>query len=376
MRTTICSLLQRTDICSEQNLIMQLSGEPLPKLCDGRSASSSALSAQESASKGDQTTAGVSKEVQEHAASSSSTIALSTIWKPARAASAAGVRSDAALQSREVEGNTCSDDAAMNSSAALSPCHSSAGSFSHDKERAELEQDRAPHVHDPGNHAPFLHETEGDPSSGTSLLECTHMDRCGASPLDGGHRKQHLQPDDGCSAVSMPAAALSDREAQPINAVHSQLPKGEQHFGSKASIAEGAAAHQESPPSSSTSLQTWQTHNAEGAATEPLLQEPLLQNSGEGPEVNSASGSSSSACHCPQEHERSLKRRVRDPRQTQVTEQGHQEGQRAGDGIRQQRRQTDVTLDLAVAVSMVVGLSAVLVCGLFMLVSTYMSANM
>ncbi len=350
---------------------MQLSGEPLPKLCDGRSASSSALSAQEGASKGDQTTAGNSIEVQEHAASTSTATARPTEQKAARADPAASPTSDAASQSREVSGKTGSSDIAEDSDAPSSPCHSSAGSLQPDKGCAEPKRSQAPHSRD----GSLSCATAGDLSpSDTS----THGSKSDIRPSHASHREQDMLPDEASSAVDEPARGLSGRGSgpQPKTARDGLHAQGEQRMGSKASTAEGGAAHQDAPASSSTSSQTRQTHNAEGDASEPLLQEPLPQDSEECPRLDSANGSSGSASDIRQEHECGLKRRVRDPGQFQMTRQSHQQGQHAGEGIRQQHRQTDVTLDLAIAVSMVVGLTAVLVCGLFMLASTYMSANM
>ena len=353
---------------------MQLSEEPLPKLCDGRSASPSALSAQEGASKGEQTIAGVSIEVQEHAAASSTATVLFAQQKSARAASAGSLSSDVALQSREVTGS----DAAEDTDAVSSSSHSSAGSFLQDKECAEPEQLQAPHAESPSKHAPYLHKAERHPSSDTSISESSHMNRSKAGLTRGSHGKQHMQPDEDSSTISVRSVALSDggSRPQPIIVQQGQHAQDEQHMGSKASTADGAAAHQRAPASSSTLSQIWQTRNAEGFATEPLLKEALLQKSGECPSADSASGSSDPASDICQEQERSLKGRVRDPGQAQATRQIHQQAQRAGDGVTPQQRQTDVTLDLAVAVSMVVGLTAVLICGLFMLASTYMSADM
>ena len=269
--------------------------------------------------------------------------------------------------------NRSGNDAETDSDAASLPCRSSAGSLSLDKECPELKQSQAPHLHGPDKQAPSPKATEGDPShSDSSLLESTRRTESGCSPSLESCKEQHLRPEEPSSTVSMPVKTPSDADSGH----QLEIAQGGQHLGKTASFAEETGAHQECSAAGSTFSQTsGQTHDARQIATEHMLQEPIPQGSQESSTGFPGSGCSSAVPNAHQEHTSSFKQPIRDPEQKEMTEPSNQEGNRA-DSIRQQQRQIGVPLDLAIAVCMVVGLTAVLVCGLAMLASTYMSTTL
>ena len=185
--------------------------------------------------------------------------------------------------------------------------------------------------------------------------------------------------EEAASAVSMSAKALNDGGSRPeagTAQLGQQHAQGEQPSGTEARVGEGRAVHQRELAAGSSALQLEPTCNVRGIATDHLLTEPLPQDLQECPTVDSASACTSCASGNQQERSCGSEWPIRGAAQEQKTERSNREGKHAGDATRQQQTQTDEISNLAVAVSMVCGLCAVLVCGLFMLASTYMSTNM
>lgn len=328
-----------------------------------------ALSPQEGAGKGYQTPAtGRSAERQEHDGSSRAAFEVLNEASPARAYAAVVSRSDAESCSKSTTENNCGNDAEKDSDAASLPWRSSAGSIPPpDKGCAELKQSQAPHVHGRNKKALSPRATGGDLTRlDSSLLESTYRTDNVSSPSLKSCEKQHLQPEEASNTISMPTGTPSDADSgrKLKKAQHDQDAPGGQQSDDTASFAEGTGAHKEPSAAGSTSSHSAQTHDAGQIATEHLLQEPILQDLQE-------STTAVSSCGCSRAVSDSLTQPIRDHEQKQMTEQSHQEGNHA-DGVRQQQRQIAFPLDLAIALFMVVGLTAVLACGLAMLAFTYM----
>ena len=355
-------------------MFMQLCGAPLPQLCHSETARQRDLSAPKSAKNGDQR-AGTSSDVQEHTASLGPATVTLVESCPARADSVVTTKA----HSRCVPRNRCFDGEAEDSIGVSPQCHSTSGFTTLGEGGVKAEQSQAPYVHGSSEQAVSSRATERFSShSDSSLRESTQRSINDINLLRERRKKLKLLAEEAASAESMPAKALNDggSRPEPETARHGQPAQGEQHSGSEASVGEGTAVHQEELTAGSSSLQSEQTCNARGIAIERVLLEPIPQDLQECPTMDSASTCPSFASDTQQRRSCNLEWPIRDAGQEQNVDQSIQEGKHDGDATGQQRRLTDVTLNLAIAVSMVIGLIAVLLCGLFMLASTYMSINM
>ena len=355
---------------------MQLTVRFVPKQFHSQMASlESALSAQEGAGKDEQTLPGRRSEVQENAAEGYAAIARIKDASPAGACSAAG--SDGTHQSLSIVSDRCSYDEAKHGSAALSPCHSSEDSTCLEPGCPEPKQAKVRHVHAPGDESFSPRATEGTPSlMNSSLLQVARGSKPDISATHEGRRKLYILSEEEASSTGcMPAGPMSNVGSGPHleTARCARSAQMEQPPESKAGFMPAAVAHQDFCAADSTLLQSGQTCSAREDATGQLLQDALLQDAAGCLTAASAEGCQGSTDGTQTECSHSLRRAHE---HKSCIQPANQNGGHAGSSVRQQQRQTDGTLDLAIALSMVCGLAAVLMCGVMMLASTYRSTSM